>query len=226
MDELKIAAGAMGKTKTNGSRAFTMIEMLGIIVVIALLAGLLLPVISAARQRAKMAQAKTDIKAIEAAIQAYYNEYGKLPVPDAEQGTDCDDYYGMGLGGTWGDNGLNQYEIIQILRAIPDPSTIYSEYGSYACNPNNKYNPRQIVFLQLPDRPNALGPDWKTFLDPWGRCYYIKLDNNYNNIIAYPGTACPETSGYRMLALIISYGPNSTQQDPNQPGCNNVFNFQ
>ncbi len=217
----------MRKTIPAAKHAFTLIELLTVIAIIVILAGLLLPAISAARRYAKIGQAKNDIKNIQTAIRAYYNEYGKLPVQDKEQGgAPCegggigDGYYGEGGGGTNGVAGIYQYEIIDILRDIQD-----------AINTNDVYNLRRIVFLQIPNRANALvnsGTLQGTFLDPWGNPYFIKLDNDYNNIVHYygPGRDCPDTVGYTTLALIISYGPNGIQEDPTKGRVDDIYSFQ
>lgn len=93
------------RTPSARERSFTLIELLTVIAIIGILASLLLSAIAGARRYAKFSQAKTDIKNIQTAITAYYNEYGKLPVQDNEQGGvqhggagpgNCDGWYGQG----------------------------------------------------------------------------------------------------------------------------------
>src|SRR4029077_16778413 len=55
---------------------FTLIDLLVVIIMIAIRAGLLFPAINGAQNQAKKVQAKNDVTQIVSAVNAYYTEYG------------------------------------------------------------------------------------------------------------------------------------------------------
>ncbi|MDK3159461.1 type II secretion system protein [Kamptonema cortianum] len=69
------------KTRLNTpkSAGMTLIEMLAVIVIIAVLMGMLFPVVSAVRTSARLAQANTQVNQLAAAFKFFENEYGYWP---------------------------------------------------------------------------------------------------------------------------------------------------
>ncbi len=65
--------------KLRRDRAFTLMEMLIVVSIIALLAAILIPTLNAARLRAKITMTKTEIANLSAAIQSYASKYGDFP---------------------------------------------------------------------------------------------------------------------------------------------------
>jgi len=65
--------------KSKKSTAFTLVELLVVISIIAILAGLSFPAVNGALDSAKKTQAKSNVVQIAGAVSAYEVEYGKLP---------------------------------------------------------------------------------------------------------------------------------------------------
>src|SRR3982074_117580 len=61
--------------------AFTLIELLVVISIIIVLMGLLFPAFRGVQDQAKKTQAKNDLTQIVTAVNAFYTEYGKYPLP-------------------------------------------------------------------------------------------------------------------------------------------------
>ncbi len=77
----------MDLTKKLGARgAFTLIELLVVITIIAILMALLFPAFKGVQDQAKRTQAKNDMAQVVTAVNAYYTEYGKMPVDDHQAG--------------------------------------------------------------------------------------------------------------------------------------------
>ena len=131
-------------------RGFTLIEMLVVIAIIAVLAGLLFPAVSKAVLTSKRNKAAAESEAIAGAVVMFYEEYGYMPVPAENQG------YGKPDGPPFSDGGSE--EILKVLMGE-----------------NQDINPKGKVFLNA-NRPVVDG----VYEDPWGSQYQIKLDLDYN----------------------------------------------
>jgi prepilin-type N-terminal cleavage/methylation domain-containing protein len=69
-------------------RAFTLIELLVVIGIIALLAGILLPLIVRSLRRAKVLRTQADFQTISIALDAYKQDFGDYPRPPVQSSSD------------------------------------------------------------------------------------------------------------------------------------------
>jgi prepilin-type N-terminal cleavage/methylation domain-containing protein len=159
-------------------RGFTLVELIVVIAIIIILAGMLFPAYRGVQNQAKKAQAKNDVTQIVTAVNAYYTEYGKYPL--AVQGSDTV-------------FSTTNSDIINTLRAV-----------AAGANAGDALNPRKVVFFSPPDvkdntSPRAGVASTGIYYDPWGKSadatkpeagvYHIAIDGNYDNGLTNPYTA-------------------------------------
>ena len=165
------------------SAAFTLIEMLVVISIIAILAGFAFPAFTSVLERSKKVQAKNDLTQLSTAVNAYYTEYGKYPLPAASQGFEEDYTYSYD-----GSDSPPNSNLIKILQNDPSASAD---------------NPRGITFLSgaLAKADGGYGVQSSTaskpfmFLDPWKRAYSICIDSDYNGKVRERGTGTLLSTG-------------------------------
>lgn len=225
--------------RSPAQAAFTLIELLVVIGVIAILMGLLFPAFRGVQDQAKRTQAKNDVTQIVTAVNAYYTEYGKMPIDASKQGYDT--LLGD-PGGTY-DNHL----VFDALRAIAD-----SDW-----NQSNTLNPKQVVFFSGNAAKNATHPTsgfapqdttntsgvaikQNAFVDPWGNEYLVAVDGDYDgwtiDFIPYSDLTYSQRStsygtwqGVQGTAISSSWGKDGkhgTNGDGKYVGSDDVVSWQ
>jgi prepilin-type N-terminal cleavage/methylation domain-containing protein len=173
--------------KRQPTAAFTLIELLVVIAIIAVLMGIAFPVFSSIQNQARKTQAKNDVTQIVTAVNAFYTEYGKYPLPATASG----DGYSVGDGTT------SSKAMFDALRGL-DPAL----------------NPRQIVFISPAEDTSQASPKGKLgsdgqFHDPWTSPYSIRIDADYDNKVPNPyGANGAGTDPIRQGVIAWSLGKN------------------
>ncbi len=173
--------------RLSASRGFTLVELLTVIGIIAVLAGILIPTVNVALKKAKMAKAQADVQAIALAARAYYDEYGKWPEVGDPKSTNSNNWPGKES-----NKELNMFTDL-------DHAVQVNAYTMAALTAlDRSHNPKGIEFLtvkqqsrkpvsmylsnqslRIPDSTERI--DW-FFADPWDRPYFIAMDLDYQYI--------------------------------------------
>jgi len=233
MRSLSILLPCKAKLKMNlfaqrKPAGFTMIELIVVMLIIFTLAGLIMTGASSLIDRAKKVQAKNDVTQIVNSVNAYYTEYGKYPMVDANQGTDT-------LYGKSGTAPGNE-DLCNVLRAL-----------AQGVNLGDVLNPRKIVFLSGRDSSRARSGfataaitdsqgqliNVGAFVDPVGNAYMVAIDGSYDvaTVDALPYTDLPYATGntVRTGCFAESFGKDGKQgKDGNKAysGSDDVLSWQ
>jgi prepilin-type N-terminal cleavage/methylation domain-containing protein len=200
--------------------AFTLIELITVIAIIAILMGLLFPAMSGARDSARRSKASTVVRAIVNACKNYASDYGKFPpvkealVESAGGGTggsktETNSYYAYG-DTEFAKCKVPNDQLFDILRAIPREP-----------NEDHKLNRRQQKYFEEGKATDVKNPregfaDGKEFsdelqgqlLDPWGKQYCVILDADGDETLKLTEIFQDQSEPIRFSAVAFSMAKN------------------
>jgi prepilin-type N-terminal cleavage/methylation domain-containing protein len=176
------------KWQIVNERAFTIVELLTVIAIIAILAAILLPTLGAVKVRGQKSQAQLQMRDLVAQIQNYDSAYSRMPVSSGVQNLAVQTYKGQftyggsvlapyTLGPIPADFVTNNSEVIAILMDITNTTVT-------TVNMNHQKNPQQTAFLNAKmvttTNLGGVGPDL-VYRDPWKHPYVITINLNADN---------------------------------------------
>lgn len=189
-------------------RNFTLVELLVVIGIIAILAGLIIPVVISSKRQGRITQARADMSSIRTAFEQMNKEYGAMAKHESSTT--------YKLGGesftkndgdiTIGSFSSNKYD--------SSAKTVYCKVIAELCVPEKitpSLNKKNLKLLDpKPEYDASKGPtdDYNkdhTWLDPWGNPYMIRI-----NVDSSETVADPSKSGKKLSRRIIlwSLGPD------------------
>ncbi len=190
----------------SGQAGFTLVELLVVISIIGMLAGLMSVAIPKAMEAGKKAKVKGELTAIVAAVKAYKQEYGQWPVAKSQMDSVADEY------NSWYGPPTTESESKDLMRILSGDMTVQKD--------GQTMNPKGVRFLEGAKTDG-------TFQDPWGNQYCVKMDTNDSGGLEYYGSSGNQEN-IRITVIAISLGKNKTQDDPDKKvttTCDDVYSW-
>lgn len=220
-------------------KSFTMVEMLVVIAVIGILAGILVPVLGNATNKARVTQARADINNLMTAIKSYESTYNALPCAYEKRSI----YDSTGKKGFAKENNYlfwheynkdtdkKLYDIfVQELSQVDisnNEATAASTVNWVSDGSTHYYNSRGLKLLEVGQKFPEKG-----FVDPWGNRYAIIMNDGYaKNGIFFRQDSLKGKPSKKLLGdfFVYSFGPNliddygvSPEETPDDRDCDDI----
>jgi prepilin-type N-terminal cleavage/methylation domain-containing protein/prepilin-type processing-associated H-X9-DG protein len=159
-------------------RGFTLIELLVVIAIIAVLIGLLLPAVQAAREAARRIQCTNNLKQIGLACHNYASAYGSFPMGGYDGAA--------ATGGTFAGTAWEHGFLVSILPFV-EQAPLFNAYNnmpahSYSDPSNSTILGTNIASYQCPSDPAVFTKSVGLYASPPGFAGYTVAHNTYRGV--------------------------------------------
>ena len=183
-------------------RNFTLVELLVVIGILALLAGLIIPAVIGAKSKGRITQARADMTSLRTAFEGMYRDYGAMAKSSGTK---------YALGG-------HEFDVSSGCITIAESSATanYCDVIAELSDPGNSgltvsLNKKKIKYLDpRPEYDPSKSPTndankENTWLDPWGNPYQIRINVDASEQIVDPSDTSKKLSG---RIIFWSFGPD------------------
>jgi prepilin-type N-terminal cleavage/methylation domain-containing protein len=176
----------------SSSRAFTLIELLIVVAIIAILASIAVPNFLEAQTRSKVSRAAADVRSLATALEAYHTDYNSYPPTPLDS-----------LGDRW-QRLVFITTPVAYMTALP-MEVFYREeqepYAYWSANLNDamKFSP---VYFYLPEEKDKKGR-WAVFSRGPDLDYEVAVEEGGGGLLAYYDPTNGTTSG----GDLMRFGP-------------------
>ena len=190
-------------------RLFTLVELLTVIAVIAILAGIAVPVVVGMQSKGRETSARADMSAIKMALTQFKADYSVFPVT----GTSSDTLYHAGYDAVADDAYIDTLiSNLTLIQPTPGTNDVPQDYTF-------TINKKKRKYLDAPAKPVtalfAVDSLTRGFmkLDPWGRRYNIALDTSYDKKISLDSTFLSGATAETIVGDIAIYSYGTSTKD-------------
>ena len=184
---------------------FTLVELLTVIAIIIVLAGILLPAISGSLKKADVTKARAQMTTLANAIKQYQSTYGRLPIP-----TRTPTAYSDG-------DALTSTEYTKLILTLQNET----KSGVLSAAQLTTANPKKIKFLDI------VGNEPGEYKDPWDEDFQVFMDANYDDKIKDATVPGLKGSDFYYSVLIFSKGPDGKDDSAanNKDNKDNIYSI-